>query len=287
MLIAHVERDGVWLIERGMHQLALALAKLATERGASFRYETTVSEIVVSNGRATGVKLASGEHIEADAVVSNTDVAALANGHLGAEVMQAVPRTAPSARSLSAVTWNLVAETSGFPLVRHTVFFSDNYAAEFDDIFRHGRLPTTPTVYVCAQDRDDHNDSERTEPERLLCLVNAPPIGDTHDFSPAEIAQCEARAFGLLERCGLHVARRPEASVVTTPTEFNRLFPATGGALYGQASHGWQASFSRPGSRSKKIEGLYFAGGSVHPGAGVPMAALSGRLAAASVIEDF
>jgi 1-hydroxycarotenoid 3,4-desaturase len=65
------------------------------------------------------------------------------------------------------------------------------------------------------------------------------------------------------------------------------LFPATGGALYGQASHGWQASFSRPGSRSKKIGALYFAGGSVHPGAGVPMAALSGRLAAACVIEDF
>jgi 1-hydroxycarotenoid 3,4-desaturase len=73
--------------------------------------------------------------------------------------------------------------------------------------------------------------------------------------------------------------------VLTTPQEFAALFPATGGALYGRATHGWRASFQRPGSRSA-LPGLYLAGGSTHPGAGVPMAALSGRLAAASVIED-
>jgi 1-hydroxycarotenoid 3,4-desaturase len=69
------------------------------------------------------------------------------------------------------------------------------------------------------------------------------------------------------------------------PTDFHRLFPATGGALYGQASHGWKASFNRPGTRTK-LPGLYLAGGSVHPGAGVPMAALSGRLAANCVLAD-
>ena len=79
--------------------------------------------------------------------------------------------------------------------------------------------------------------------------------------------------------------RSPANTRVTTPTDFNRLFPATGGALYGQASHGWKASFNRPGTRTK-LPGLYLAGGSVHPGAGVPMAALSGRLAAACVLSD-
>jgi 1-hydroxycarotenoid 3,4-desaturase len=63
------------------------------------------------------------------------------------------------------------------------------------------------------------------------------------------------------------------------------LFPATGGALYGRATHGWRASFLRPGSRTK-LPGLYLAGGSTHPGPGVPMAALSGRLAAVSLLED-
>ncbi len=72
---------------------------------------------------------------------------------------------------------------------------------------------------------------------------------------------------------------------MTTPQDFDRLFPATGGALYGRASHGWKASFRRPGSATA-IPGLYLAGGSTHPGAGVPMAALSGRLAAQRLISD-
>ena len=78
---------------------------------------------------------------------------------------------------------------------------------------------------------------------------------------------------------------RPDATQVTTPADFNRMFPATGGALYGRSSHGWTASFQRPGARTR-IPGLYLAGGSTHPGPGVPMAALSGRSAAASLIAD-
>jgi 1-hydroxycarotenoid 3,4-desaturase len=118
-----------------------------------------------------------------------------------------------------------------------------------------------------------------------MCLVNAPAIGDTHHFSPSEIEQCAQSTFGLLERCGLNIQRQAEQTRVTTPNGFEQLFPSTGGALYGRASHGWMASFSRPGARSK-VKGLYLAGGSTHPGPGVPMAALSGRQAAASLLAD-
>jgi 1-hydroxycarotenoid 3,4-desaturase len=166
------------------------------------------------------------------------------------------------------------------------VFFGDAYAGEFEDIFVRRRLPENPTVYVCAQDRYDGASAAPTPAERLLCLVNAPAIGDSHEFEPAEIEQCEQRTFERLRRCGLEVEGRPEATRVTTPSDFNRLFPATGGALYGPASHGWLSSFTRPGSRSR-IPGLYLAGGSTHPGPGVPMAAISGRLAAASLCADF
>ncbi|MCE3248878.1 MAG: phytoene desaturase [Geminicoccaceae bacterium] len=285
MLVAHVEQEGVWLVEGGMHRLAATLAGLAAGHGAVFRYGTEASEIVTARGQATGVRLADGELLEADAVVVNADVAAVAGGLLGSAVTGAVPATPHSARSLSAVTWTLLAEVRGFPLLRHTVFFSRNYGAEFADILQHRTLPRDPTVYVCAQDRSDRDEPAPPGPERILCLVNAPPDGDSHLYGAEEIQLCATRTWRCLERCGLDLRSDPATTVVTTPSDFARLFPGTSGALYGQASHGWKASFERPAARSR-IPRLYLAGGSTHPGPGVPMAALSGRMAAASLLSD-
>ena len=87
-----------------------------------------------------------------------------------------------------------------------------------------------------------------------------------------------------LERCGLKLGEQAP-SIVTTPADFNRMFPGSGGGLYGPASHGWMASFRRPAARTR-IPRLYLAGGTTHPGPGVPMAALSGRLSASAVLAD-
>lgn len=283
MLVAHVEAEGVWSIEGGSSRLAGACAELAEARGARFRYCAEVERIIVEGGAVAGVELANGERIAADAVVANADVGALGAGLFGPEAARVTQRLAPAERSLSAVTTCMVARAEGFPLLRHTVFFSRDYAAEFADLRRHRRLPADPTVYVCAQDRGDEPVPSTGGSERLLCLVNAPAIGD-RPLDPSELRICETTMRQRLEASGLTLAEEP-GSVTTDPAGFAGLFPATGGALYGRASHGWMASFKRPGSRTR-LQGLYLAGGSVHPGPGVPMAAQSGRLAAESLMAD-
>ncbi len=282
MLVAQVELDGVWAVEGGMHAVAVALAGLARQRGADIRYGLAGERILVQNGRACGVRLADGTVLAADSVVFNGDAGALAAGLLGPQARAAAPAVPVRQRSLSAVTWSMHARAAGFPLLRHNVFFDNDYRSEFEDIFRRRRLPQQGTVYVCAQDRHD-DATGPAGPERLLCLVNAPADGDTRPFDALETDPCEHRSLALLRQCGLTLQAQAHQVVRTTPADFHRLFPGTGGALYGPATHGWMSAFRRPSSTSA-LPGLYLAGGSVHPGPGVPMAAMSGRLAAATLM---
>jgi 1-hydroxycarotenoid 3,4-desaturase len=276
MLVAHVEQDGVWTIVGGMFQLAVALAKLAEKCGAQIRYDAEVTEIFTRRGRAAGVRLANGETVTADHIIMNGDESAIGAGLVGSDAARAVTPVPRRARSLSAITWCLLAETKGFPLTRHNVFFSSNYEREFAELTVGA--PREPTVYVCAQDRD----GDVSGKERLLCLVNARASGDTDVLNASEVEAAMRRRLAL---CGLEIDSEPHDIATTTPADFARLYPATGGALYGRASHGWMASFERPGARTK-LPGLYMAGGSVHPGPGLPMAALSGRLAAECLLSD-
>ena len=285
MLIAHVEQLGVWLIEGGLIRIAEVLTDLARKRGVALHTGAEVASIVYRNGRAAGVRLASGARFAADAVVFNGDPAALAAGWLGPEAMAALPAGGIRDRSLSALTWSIYGEARGFPLAHHTVFFSRDYAREFDEIFRREKLPEDPTIYVCAQDRDAAGSRRTRGPERLFLLVNAPARADTNSLGEAEVAACERRVMARLARSGLTISAGPAERIRTGPAEFAAMFPGTGGALYGRSPHGWASSFQRPGARTK-IKGLYLAGGATHPGPGIPMAAISGRHAASAALSD-
>ena len=283
MLIAHVELEGVWLIDGGMHRLATAMADLGQELGIDLHLNTHVSEVLVKGGKACGVRLEDGTSLPADVVVFNGDTNALATGELGNEAMRAVkPRTIEQ-RGLSALTWCIKGSSSGFDLDHHNVFFESDYPSEFNTIFEERNVPSKPTVYLCAQDRGPNGSLNGSE--RLLMLVNAPADGDLQSWSEDAVSRTRDNALAVLERCGLNLTFRDSDCVSTTPDDWHGRFPGSGGSLYGGASHGIWSSFTRPGARSR-LRGLYLSGGSVHPGPGVPMATLSGRLAASAVVRD-
>lgn len=283
MLIAHVEQEGVWLVEGGMRAVAKALQRTAEVLDAKFHFETAVSKICVERGRAAAVETSRGERLEADNIVFNGDVSALGTGLLGEAARSAARPVPPAKRALSAITFCIYGRVSGLRLHYHNVFFAQDYPEEFKAIFGRRSIVEFPTVYVCAQDRI--GEAQPHGPERLLLLINAPADGDKGAFGDDACAVYLDRALALLRECGCELQFASQDCVATDPAGFDRRFPGSGGSLYGQANHGSMASFARPGARSR-LPGLYLAGGSVHPGAGVPMSAMSGRLAAAAVIED-
>ncbi len=278
-LIWAAEARGVWAVQGGMHRLAQALAGLAEAAGATLTYGVAARRIERRDGRVFGVELSDGRLLKCDQVVFNGDPAALLAGLLGNGPQGALKPQAAHPRSLSAWVWAFAARPAGVDLAYHNVFFCDDPGQEFGPIAK-GRMPDQATLYVCAQDRASGHPPDG--PERFEIIMNAPPKTTQ---TPGETLQCRQRTFPQLARFGLTFAPDPPDSALTTPQGFSQLFPGSQGSIYGRSPVGTMAAFQRPGARTA-LPGLYLAGGGAHPGAGVPMAALSGRHAAEAILSD-
>jgi 1-hydroxycarotenoid 3,4-desaturase len=266
MLVADVEASGVWRVAGGMAALAQALHARAKSSGVEFHFDCTAQHIETIASHVSAVITSNGDRIPCTSVVVNADSAAVVSGLLGNDVRTATGRGNSGDRSLSAITWCAETENNGVPLEHHTVFFSDDYETEFAAL-AHGPADD-PTVYVCDQGNN-----------QKLLLVNAPANGE-----PVP-EHSEARMLSRLSKCGHELSWNAQHVLRRGPSDFAKLYPATNGALYGKASHGWMSTFLRPQARTK-IPGLFLAGGSTHPGPGVPMAALSGMRAAEALLQD-
>lgn len=281
-LIWDIRSRGVWWIEGGPLALAKALEKIATERGAEFRYGATVETIAIERGRVTGVVLETGERIESARVLFNGDPAALTRGMLGRGTQRAVKRAAIGPRSLSAYIWAFAAKPSGLDLRHHNIFFGETQQTEFDAL-EQGDIPADPTIYVCAPDRVDG--LIPSEAERLKIVLNGAPLGENASTHDDEFYQCRTQTFETLQRMNLSFDVTPERVSLITPSDLATRFPGSDGSISGRRPDGLRATFQRPKTRSR-ISGLYLAGGSVHLGTGMPMASLSGRHAAAAILQD-
>ena len=281
-LIWHAEEQGVWRVEGGMHRLARALQTLAVDRGVRFTFNATATRVETQDGAAAAVHLQDGTRLPADIVVFNGDPAAFRAGLMGEGLRATLPESATHPRSLSAYVWSYAAVPRGPELVHHNVFFCDDPQTEFEPIAA-GRMPEDGTLYICAQDRGTGRSPEGLE--RFEIIMNGPPKADGAEASNEEKATCRTRTFDTLARFGLTFEPTPETEWLTTPRHFARLFPASEGSLYGRSPHGLTASLKRPTARTR-VPGLYLAGGGAHPGAGIPMATLSGRHAAEAILTD-
>jgi 1-hydroxycarotenoid 3,4-desaturase len=266
MLVADVEAAGVWRLAGGMATLAQALEAKARRLGVEFQFNCGAERIETLGTKVSAVIDTDGSRHGCACVIVNADSAALAHGLFGDDVKNTVSKLADKDRSLSAITCCALTTENGVPLDHHTVFFSDDYAAEFAEL-KNGPAKD-PTVYICDQDHG-----------KKLILVNAPANGQA---APLDIHE---RLLKRLSKSGLNLSMQPESVLFRSPRDFAALYPATSGALYGRASNGWMSTFQRPQARTK-IPGLYLAGGSTHPGPGVPMAALAGMRAAEALLQD-
>jgi phytoene desaturase len=246
-----------------------------------------VTSVVIENGHATGVQLSSGDCLKADAVVSNLDVAATYARLLPNEGRFAARLTSLQAQepSCSGFIMLLGVEGTHDTLAHHNILFSADYPREFRQIFQDRTVPDEPTIYIAITSKTD---ATHTPPggENWFVLVNVPALEPSHDW-PSLAPRYRDLVLSRIASFGFDIRKKIRVERLFTPQDLERMTGATRGALYGASANSRWTAFRRPHNRCPDLRGLYFTGGTTHPGGGVPMVALSGKIAAGFILEDF
>jgi phytoene desaturase len=286
-VIAHVElTGGVWYPQGGVYALARAFERLARELGVEIVTHAQVESILVQDGRVNGVRLMNGDTLAGEAVIANTDVATVYERLLPPEYVSParLHRLTTAEPSCSGFVLLLGIEGENPQLAHHNIFFSSDYRREFDDIFKRRQPPDEPTIYVSISSKSDPDHAPNGH-ENWFVLVNVPAHDDGYDWRAHE-QQYRDRVLARLAAMGLDVRGRIRREERLTPLDLERMNGARRGALYGQSSNDRLSALRRPHNRAADVRGLYFAGGTTHPGGGVPMVTLSGKVAARMLLSD-
>jgi phytoene desaturase len=286
-VIAHMELSGgVWYPKGGIYTIAQGMLKLASELGVVIKTDRQIDQILLKNERIHGISDGAGDVITTNKIISNVDI-----GHLYSRLIP--PAAVPTNTRRHLVDTEL--SCSGFiilagvnkthpELAHHNIFFSSNYRSEFETIFVDRRPPDEPTIYVSISSKTDP-DHAPPGSENWFILVNVPP--DTPQYNWEDHNKMyTSLIFERLASMGFDIRDALTTMKTITPPELAKMTNAQRGALYGRSSNQPLSAFLRPHNRDPYIPGLYHAGGTVHPGGGVPMVTLSGKAAAKYVLED-
>jgi phytoene desaturase len=280
-MIAHLEmNEGSYYSRGGMISLAKAVYKLCKDLGVNFRFDSGVDSILSTNGQVQGV-VANGESHSADLIVSNSDVYYTYKNLLKDD--RCAGKVKQQERSSSAVIFYWGIEHQFPELHLHNIFFSADYQKEFAQVFDRKQPPGDPTIYINITSKME-NSHAPGGCENWFILVNVPAGLET---DAAQIKEIRQRVIGKLSRM-LKTSIEPLITVesVLTPEMLDRRDNSYLGALYGTASNTPLAAFSRHSNQSSVYKNLYFVGGTVHPGGGIPLCLRSAKIAAGLIRQN-
>ncbi len=282
-IIPYVEYGlGCYYIKGGMYQLVAALRQLADQFGVEIHTGSGVEKILHRDHRIEGIQV-NGEKIPADVVISNADVVVAFD-----ELIEGFPKQQAKLKrlepSLSGVVFLWGIDKQHPQLAQHNIIFASDYELEFKQIFEDKKVPEDPTIYIAITSKLDP-DHAPAGSENWFVLVNVPYLNEDQNWE-AEIVRLKKVILAKLNRHGIAISDRIRVEKIITPQDFYERYRSNRGSIYGISSNDRMTAFRRPANRSREIEGLYFAGGSTHPGGGVPLAMLSGKMCAELIGEN-
>lgn len=266
-------RFGTFFPKGGMHTIGKSLFELAKSQGVRFRFNERVKRIKVENQEAIGVVSDAGEY-KSNLVVSNMDI--YPTYKILLKDQKHPKKILEQERSSSALIfyWGIAKE---FPeLDLHNILFSDSYAAEFRSIFEVKELHDDPTIYINITSKEEASDAP-LGCENWFVMINVP--GDYGQDWQAIRKRAKELVIGKINRIlNTDIERLIQTEHVMDPTDIEATTSSFRGALYGAASNSKFAAFLRHPNFSRAIKNLYFCGGSVHPGGGIPLCLLSAKI---------
>jgi phytoene desaturase len=274
-MIPHLEiGEGTFYPKGGMKSIPQALYQLAVKQGVDFKFDTKVDHIVHDEKTVSGVQVGDDFH-EAVVVVSNMDVFSCYDTLL--ENAKKPEKTLQQERSSSGIIFFWGMDHSFPQLHLHNIFFSSDYHREFDLIFNRNAVPDDPTIYVNITSKiDSHHAPEGGE--NWFVMINAP--GNTSQDWDLEVSQARD---AILSRLSKVLQVDVKSKIVTEnyldPRKIERNTLSHQGSLYGTSSNSKYAAFYRHSNRSAQFKNLFFCGGSVHPGGGIPLCLRSAEIA--------
>ncbi|PAW91985.1 phytoene dehydrogenase [Mucilaginibacter sp. MD40] len=280
-VIPHLEHHfGAWFPEGGMYAITQKLVELAESLGVKFNYNSPVSEVVVINGIAKGIRT-NGNNVIADVVVSNMDIWFTYKKLLEKHPALHPQKTLNQERSSSALIFYWGVKKQFPQLDLHNIFFSADYQAEFQHLWQQQTIYHDPTVYVNISSKLNEKDAPEGC-ENWFVMINV-PANNGQDWDQL-IAEARANIIAKLSRLlNTDIGSLIECESVLDPRSIESRTSSYKGSIYGTSSNNRFAAFLRHANSSSKVKGLYFAGGSVHPGGGIPLCLLSAKIVSESL----